>query len=764
MDEENNTTTPEEEVETPEVDENVQADEEMDMDGENPQDNPYNLKEGFGRKEYEKTIGDRDYYKKQGEELKKRQDQARMEQANRYKRKANGEEEPDEAPSSSGNPTSQSGEQKELTKEERDEQRKSSTTSEEEKKSLKDRAKDAKNTHDANKAVAQNKINEIKSKAYKTRHPVEAAKAEAKEKIKKKAKAFLIKYWWVVLIAALVLLLLIMIFLIFMGLAGEEESDADNGYLDPKYDYTQVLVQLTNSYTNEADKVELDRKITLEDLVLGSVYFETRNHVEGLNDDQLLELYKSYAVLLKTEALALGGYSNENMEISIKSGSELPYCDPYNGCVVKTKNGIKTYVSKAYEDDVEGTVTGEVGPMDEHQRKLLQKAYGLTTYEILVPKDVDEPITGYSYTNPPYDLTTKTEVNDSIKSNKDYEKALKKTYDGYKVYDIRDYATYYSYTSNTAYWWPIGSSSPSSGNIYGGNPTSTTITSEFVNNRCIQGVCKAHKGIDIGGSYGTSVIIATRSGTVTTASDGCASTGSYGNTCGGGYGNYIIIDHGDGTSSVYAHMYQNSLAVKTGDKVSQGQKIGLMGSSGSSTGPHLHFEVRINGTQNDPLKYVDPKNPRPVAATGDGTVVNGNSNVQTVCLSLKASGFSNEAVAGIMANIESESGFRTSVYGDNGTSAGLCQWHLGRLSNMQSFCGSNWANDVGCQVKYLIHELKTSEKGAYNALIGSGSAYDMGAAFCTKFERPANTSNCYSIRGTNAQNKYYPYVKNNCSN
>ena len=106
-----------------------------------------------------------------------------------------------------------------------------------------------------------------------------------------------------------------------------------------------------------------------------------------------------------------------------------------------------------------------------------------------------------------------------------------------------------------------------------------------------------------GGNAGAA-IVAAKSGTVVRVVTGCShnypNSGSCG--CGGGYGNYVIIQH-DGTySTLYGHMA--SVSVSVGQSVSAGQTIGYVGSTGFSTGFHLHFEVRVNGTKVDPMKYL----------------------------------------------------------------------------------------------------------------------------------------------------------------
>ena len=108
--------------------------------------------------------------------------------------------------------------------------------------------------------------------------------------------------------------------------------------------------------------------------------------------------------------------------------------------------------------------------------------------------------------------------------------------------------------------------------------------------RNIFGYREFHTGIDIPAGYGTP-IKASNSGIVTVA--------AYQST---GYGNRIIVDHGGGYKSLYAHC--SSLAVKVGDYVAQGDTIAYVGSTGLSTGNHLHFEIRINDQYTDPTPYV----------------------------------------------------------------------------------------------------------------------------------------------------------------
>lgn len=116
------------------------------------------------------------------------------------------------------------------------------------------------------------------------------------------------------------------------------------------------------------------------------------------------------------------------------------------------------------------------------------------------------------------------------------------------------------------------------------------ITSHFSPNRVnpVTGVLRPHTGTDVGASQGEP-IWAAKGGTVILAEYN------------GGYGNCVIISHGNGVNTLYGHM--SAILVSKGAKVSQGQQIGRVGSTGNSTGPHLHFEVLIDGTPVDPMQF-----------------------------------------------------------------------------------------------------------------------------------------------------------------
>lgn len=139
------------------------------------------------------------------------------------------------------------------------------------------------------------------------------------------------------------------------------------------------------------------------------------------------------------------------------------------------------------------------------------------------------------------------------------------------IVEIRD-------ITNKDFVWPV--------------PGYNTITSGFNDSQDRKHV---HGAIDIAGAgiYGAKVVASNQGRVLVANTDGW----------GGGYGQYVVIDHGSGRTTLYGHM--SKVTVKVGKKVSTGQQIGNVGSTGSANGPHLHFEYRVDGVRTDPADILD---------------------------------------------------------------------------------------------------------------------------------------------------------------
>lgn len=134
-----------------------------------------------------------------------------------------------------------------------------------------------------------------------------------------------------------------------------------------------------------------------------------------------------------------------------------------------------------------------------------------------------------------------------------------------------------------------GGSATSLSNLQWPVPSCTLITSRFGYRVApTTGASTYHGGLDIGASMGASIVAAGAGDVIYAGANG-------------GYGNCVMIDHGNGVVTVYAHM--SSIGVSYGQYVTAGQYVGAVGSTGVSTGPHCHFEIRINGAQTDPAAY-----------------------------------------------------------------------------------------------------------------------------------------------------------------
>ena len=144
-------------------------------------------------------------------------------------------------------------------------------------------------------------------------------------------------------------------------------------------------------------------------------------------------------------------------------------------------------------------------------------------------------------------------------------------------------------------------------------PGYATITSGYgMRMHPIFGVYRLHTGVDIGAPLG-SIIVA--------ANEGVVILSEYSSS----YGNYVMIDHGGGVITLYAHGLESW--VEVGQEVKKGDEIMLVGSTGWSTGPHLHFEVRINGETLDPLPYITSNR---MPSTNDEDISDSNVNLNEV--------------------------------------------------------------------------------------------------------------------------------------
>ena len=721
------------------------------------------LPEGFGKEQYEKTVGNRNYYKDQAGQLRSNLEKARAERAKTTKEvpdkgKIKEEKQKEGKKSSGGEKKAQTGESSQ----------KANPTKTKSKGKL-DKARDALNVAKAKKDIVENKVNSAQAKAYQMAHPVEATtervKAEAKARIKKKLRQLIISHLPLFIFIAAIFLILIVLLLL---LAGSSSDGIDEDETMIEHDISTVTVQTSSGILQNGEVLSFET-VDMNDFIMGAAYVELKANFDELTNEQKKEVFKTYMIVAKTRALTVGNYDADNPSMNIStSSSGVPYCNVYNGCnVFQLEDGSYLYTPLTYlSGSLPGNFIGKIDPASSSDISLMADAFYATRNLLLVPDSINSEIVNGDFTPPPYTQSIKSGWISNAKNNKDYNNLIADTpeYEGYKIYDQTQYATVYNYASSNSFWWPVGSESADSEGLYSGTPTAQTITYGF-GPRTIEGVYSNHGGIDIsGGNSQCSMnpIIAAADGTVTTAVDGCDSVGYYGNTCNGGFGNYVMIDHGNGITTVYGHMSKGSITVSSGTNVRQGQMIGLMGSSGSSTGCHLHFEVRVNNSQTNPADYVSVENPRPQEISSG---FEAGSNVQqTVCRSLLASNFSSSATAAIMANMSAESGFNLGAIGDSGSSYGLCQWHDTRWTDLQNYCNSNgldWHSVEG-QFQFFLYEFNTYP-GLVNYFSSPNSARDMAEKFCIDFERPAQAFTTCANRANSRTATYEAYVRNGCN-
>ncbi len=393
-----------------------------------------------------------------------------------------------------------------------------------------------------------------------------------------------------------------------------------------------------------------------------------------------------------------------------------------------------------------------------------------------------------------------------------------------QIYDLGDYCAFYKNdgSCNTGWWWPIGEGEPVNG-IYTQPPASwhTVINRGFTTSVTFTG--RAHYGVDIPANY-DDIVVAAKDGTVIYTYNGCTELANINSSCGGYGGNQVYIDHGDGTVTLYSHMGKDTIVVKEGDTVRQGQKIGLASATGSATGPHLHFGVKVNDQLVDPLQYIDATNTRPGGGECSGGTY--SNDIQGACLALKDMGLSNNAIIGILINIDAETaagggtntleycyhtnsccpsirsgygycdtGYLIGSFGDSheayteGINSGnyprynfvndkagygLIQWtDSGRKAGLYDYWvsetggpgGNRGIDDLSIQLGYMIKEINSgSFTTVRNSIYSStSSASDIGNDFCNYYERPDQSRVSCSTRVSTRLSKFTSYVNNNCN-
>lgn len=334
--------------------------------------------------------------------------------------------------------------------------------------------------------------------------------------------------------------------------------------------------------------------------ILGKLVFD-----ELANADQLIEEYQEEGIMHPTQSSYLDQYAFLEPDQTIATREELDLLEDFDPDMVDVvvpvgETGIAT--SRTVQDRTD-IVEYTVQPGDTIST--IAQAFGITVNTILWENN----LTSYSYIKPGQELTILPEsgVRHRISSG-DSLIALAKKYDvsqeDIMVANNIDNAnqlrigqllmipggTQFTTTARSTTTSSTSVASNSSGDsakpVYGSKmnwPTQGHTITQYYSWR--------HNGLDIANKIGTP-IYAADAGTIEIA--GWNS---------GGYGNQIVIDHGGGKQTRYAHL--SSFGVKVGDTVDKGQYIGGMGSTGRSTGSHLHFEVIIDGKRYNPLNYVE---------------------------------------------------------------------------------------------------------------------------------------------------------------
>lgn len=651
--------------------------------------------------------------------------------------------------------------------------------------------------------------NELEQQAFQEellkQEEIDKKKKEKKKENSKKIGELIKKDPKMVVIILVIGLIAILIFMLLVFIASDMDlvGTRMNGYEDAEFvsGYCQniVLIKEHDDFTGNAvtsiDDVDLSETFTINRVThnrWSTTNYDLETYVKGVVEAEAKEVndeltYEAASIAARTYALQI---ANNKCYVWDNTNKRESYRNPQNFTSSSTNSDIAAAVSKTsgiiitIENKLLDMSNGNYYDYFCNLGKAMDQEDG-TFYQMLQKNEEERLIIPTDWVKENNILNLPNQGQYSGKYDGQCQKEgmslfgakylLNKKVDPYTPIRILKY--YYGYDVVLK---RVSNMISSGGGCYYWPTTSTRITSYFgLRNAPTAGASTNHGAIDIGVPIGSEVY-ATAGGTVTFA--GQAS----------GYGYVIYIDHGNGIESRYAHLKADGLRVSNGQNVSQGQVIALSGNTGVSTGPHLHFEIRINGVKVDPLNYVSSTNLRPdCSIIAGGSAVNVGDSAKSICLSLKNYGFPNPAIAAIMTNMAHESGLSPinlqnsyeGVYNDvtytqavdSGTyrnfvndayGYGLVQWtSSGRKQGLYNYAiqtGSS-IGDLKMQIDYFVYELQAGYSPLASSLMSSNDASNLTTQFCLNFERPANLETVCPGRGASGNvSQYLNFANNNC--
>lgn len=623
--------------------------------------------------------------------------------------------------------------------------------SENKKLSLKDRTKNfAKNQF--NKTKTGQTVNEVKEK-YESL----------------KSLILFIKTHPYVIVIFLAVVVLLFILLIIIGTVGayaaaeEEEAMTVNSYSYYGPNFSQLSINIVDQNGN-----------VLEENVSMSTFIEGMTYVY-LGENATKEQYKAFMVVAKGYLLSSVNFTNTQLNVSIQNTDNyLLYCNIENGCQVGPDNHY-------YPANTEPSYTN-VSPLSSDKSMVIETAYDETIFDIIAP----EGTTSFETINEvtPFSVSIINQIKNN--SEADYKSiiSLISDFTGFEV--INAESTFQVFTTagcSVGTWiWPVGSKEcTESGGVTLclGTPTQTKLSANYP--RYPKG--GYHNGIDINNQDGTA-----NGSNVIAAFDGVVTFAGWDTS---GFGNLVVIKHDEEYKTYYGHMQNGSIKVKVGDRVVAGQLLGKIGSTGNSTGPHLHFSVKKNDEYDDPNKYVSVSNTGAGTCLGsEATLVQGVNDKQTICKTLLSMGFNNNAVAAIMSNLQAESSFNPSAAEHCDTKGASCHNDYTNKVNSKSISESSFVhyskgygliqwtyytrkqtlydntikkglniNDIAGQINTMVLEVK-GYGSVYKMLMSNESSYDIGYTFCSGFEKPSTDCNA---RMSKFNQSNLDYVNKGCN-